>query len=425
MLDRTLAPQTQEIDAVSFLPAEVMVFSNGARLHRLVHQAQPVMRLEIILKAGKWYEPATGVSYLLSKMLLEGTTHYTSKQLADIVALYGASLECQHGYDRITLTLYCLSKYLPDLLPIVQEVLLAPSFPEEEFQLLQQRVIQNISVEKQKSSYLATERFTTNVYGLKHPYVSGVDEDAILTLTTQDLRNFHHAAFDLSTAEVFSCGDVGHDALPLLEQLVSSDTLGGKTKEKEKYPVTSGPKEDYIPMPESLQSSIRVGCTWPRFDHPDYQKLNVLNKVLGGYFGSRLMKNIREDKGFTYGIYSTLSPKERSNLFFIGTDVNFANTDQTLKEIYKEILTLQKELVPDEELEIVKKYMVGKFLGDINTIFEQCDRYKTLVLHQLPPDYYTNLLKTVRSVSSTELRDLAVQYWDTSAFYEVVAGRKE
>jgi predicted Zn-dependent peptidase len=424
MINRAIPPQPEAIDAISFLPAEVFQLANGARLHRMVHHAQPIVRLEVVLKAGKWQEPAPGISLLTSKMLLEGTANYSAKKLADIIALYGASVECQHGYDRMTLTLYCLTKHLTALLPLVEEILAAPAFPEEEFDLLQKRSIQNIKVEKQKPSYLATERFTANVYGQGHPYNSGASEDDIAKITTSTVKQFHSEAYVFSTAEVFACGDIDDEAALSIQNCFSKlrgnqDKQAGRTRTKE-----AGLREDYIRLPDSLQSAIRYGCIWPQQTHADYHKLNILNKVLGGYFGSRLMKNIREDKGFTYGIYSALSPKEHSNLFFIGTDVNYKSTGETLKEIKKEISILKSDLIPQEELELVKKYTIGKFIGDMNTIFEQCDKYKNLVFNSLSPSFYNNFLLTARTVTAEEVRDKANIYWNDSEFFEVVAGRK-
>jgi zinc protease len=424
MLDRITPPQIHEIDAVSFLTAEVSRFPNGARLHKMLNTAQPVVRLEVVVKAGKWHETSPGTSFLLSKMLMEGTSTYSAKQLADVIAYYGASMDCQHGYDRMTLTLYCLAKYLPDLLPIVQEVLSSPTFPQEEFTLLQQRTIQNISVEKQKNSYLATERFTSNIFGSGHAYNSGLSEEAIANLSIENLRQFYVQHFLLETAEVFVCGDISNESNVLLENIFRGRSREIKRIDLEPLALNPGPREDYIEIPNSLQSSVRIGCNWPKVDHPDHHKLTLLNKVLGGYFGSRLMKNIREDKGFTYGIYSTSAPKENSNIFFIGTDVNYQNTQQTLDEIRKELKLLQTELIPYKELETVKRYTVGKFLGDINTIFEQCDRYKHLILHNLPHDHYTQFLLAVQSATDEELMALANLYWDIPTMFEVVVGRK-
>lgn len=158
-------------------------------------------------------------------------------------------------------------------------------------------------------------------------------------------------------------------------------------------------------------------------NHPDYHKLALLNKILGGYFGSRLMKNIREEKGFTYGIYSTISVKEHHAILLIATDVNYQNSQQTLDEVYKEIALLKSEPVDASELETVKNYTLGKLANDLSTIFDQSEKYKNLILHQLPLNFYSDYIDTVKSVTSEQLLSLANQYYISDSFYEVVVGK--
>ena len=135
------------------------------------------------------------------------------------------------------------------------------------------------------------------------------------------------------------------------------------------------------------------------------------------------MRNIREDKGFTYGIHSVVSAKEHDTLFYIGTDVNYAVTEETINEIKKELEILQQEEVGAEELQTIKNYMLGKFLNDIATIFEQSDRYKRIVLHNLPPDHYTRLVRTIGEIEKHELQTLAQEHLSFADMRVVVAGR--
>ncbi|PRY10445.1 putative Zn-dependent peptidase [Pontibacter ummariensis] len=429
MLDRTKAPETYEIDAVNLQVAEVAHLDNGARLHYIKSETQPVIRLDFVFKAGKWYEDKTGESDLAAKMLFEGTVNHTAKQIADKVAFYGASFENNHGYDRSEFTLYCLSKYVKELLPLVLDVLQHPTFPEEEFNLLKRRTLQNLKVQRQKNSYLATHSFTKQIYGGEHPYIFGFDEGSLEDLTKEDLEDFYKTRYNTQGLEIFVCGAVEEDLQRHLEeevnQLQLTETARSNSSAKSVKFEGAAEREQLVLMADSLQSSIRIGKRFPRIGHEDYHKLKVLNEILGGYFGSRLMRNIREDKGYTYGIYSVISPKEKDSLFYIGTDVNYAVTENTISEVLKEIRQLQTEEVPEEELSTVKNYMLGKFLNDINTIFDQCDRYKRIVLFDLEQEHYNNFVTTVRTITAPELKQLAQQYLSVQEFYTSIAGRKE
>lgn len=426
MLDRTKAPEIHEIDAVTLQIAEVTNLDNGARLHSIISETQPVIRLDFVFKAGKWYEQQNGVSDLSSKMLLEGTLSLTAKQIAEKVAFYGASLDVNHGYDRTEITLYCLSKYLNELLPIVLDVLENPSFPENEFNLLKQRSQQSLKVQRQKNSYLATHAFTKQIYGNNHPYTFGYDEHDLDSINLEEAREFYKSHFLTNELEVFACGAIDKVMHQQLSSSINKLQLSGnaepKATKRQSVPTLSV-RTELVEMPESLQSSVRIGKQFPLMQNEDYQKLLVMNELLGGYFGSRLMKNIREDKGYTYGIYSAMSPKEHDTLFFIGTDVKSSVTEDTIKEVKKEIAKLRNEDVHEEELDTVKNYMLGKFLNEIATIFEQCDRYKRVILNNLPLNFYNNYITTVRTITPEEIKTLAQKYLQEQDLQITVAGK--
>ncbi|MBC5775673.1 insulinase family protein [Pontibacter sp. KCTC 32443] len=426
MLDRTKAPEIKEIDAVSLQVAEVTHLSNGVRLHIIKSETQPVIRLDFVFKAGKVYEQKIGVSDLSAKMLFEGTTNYTAQQIAEKIAFYGASFDNNHGYDRTEYTLYCLSKYVPELLPVVMDVLQNPVFPAEEFSTLKKRNQQNLKIQRQKNNYLATHTFTKLIYGEKHPYIFGYDEGALDAISLEDVNSFYQNNFSLNGLEIFACGAVTEEMEELLISELSKLKAPSDSKRESDIAtaVTKGFHTAIDEMPESLQSSIRTGKSFPHITHPDFHRLKVLNEILGGYFGSRLMRNIREDKGYTYGVYSTISPKEYDSLFYIGTDVNFEVTDNTIAEINKEIKLLQDELVSEEELNTVQSYMIGKFLNNIATIFEQADKYKRIILYKLPMEYYSNYITTVRTVTPEEVQQLAQQYLQLEEFKTAIAGKK-
>lgn len=423
MLDRTVAPPVQPLASVKLPAADVLSLPNGARLHVLRNNAQPVVRLQIVFPAGKWYEPGPSVSLLAARMLLEGTPTRTARQIADEIAFYGASLECEQGFDRATLTLYCLTRHLGNLLPLVLDVATNATFPESEFDLLKTRTIQNVRVERQRNSYLASERFSRNLYGSAYPYGVTFDEALFQQIPVEAARVFYQIAYRMPAAELFLCGDVNE------QQQRQVATLFGQIAAAADAPVSistavpvSSPAQDQVTVADSIQSSLRIGRLWVPPIHPDYHPLQILVKVLGGYFGSRLMKNIREDKGFTYGIHASINLREHATSLVIGTDVNAASTTAVIQEIHYELKQLQQELIPEDELQTVKNYMTGKFANELSTAFEQCDKYKTLVLLNLPAEYYTSFLNQVNSVSSDKLRALAQEYLTPNQIIEVVAG---
>ena len=424
MLDRTLAPPVQPLARVALPAAEVLNLSSGARLHVLANDAQPVVRLQAVFKAGKLAEPTPGLASLTARMLLEGTTTRTARQIADEVAFYGASLECDSGFDRSTLTLYCLTRHLPTLLPLVLDVLTNPAFPAAELQQLQTRTVQNVRVERQKTSFLATERFNELLFGADTAYGRPFDEAAYQSLTAEQARDFHRAAYSLANAELFLCGDVAAER-DLVAQAFGTDVLAGAALPAAPMvalPEVATAAPDRVAVPSSLQASIRMGRPWPAPTHPDTHRLKLLVNVLGGYFGSRLMRNIREDKGLTYGIYASVAPREYGTSLVIGTDVKGESADFAVSEIELEMRRLQEEPILADELETVKNYLLGKFANELSTVFEQCDKYKNLIFLGLPADYYTQFVQQTEAVDAETLQALAQQYLSPKDLQVVVAG---
>ena len=423
MLDRQVAPPVQPLASVTLPAADVFSLSNGARIHVLRNDAQPVVRLQVVFKAGKWYEPVSGLSLLTARMLLEGTRTRTARQIADEVAFYGASLDCEQGFDRATLTLYCLKRHLKNLLPLVVDVLTEATFPSSELELLKTRTIQNIRVERQKNSYLAAELFSRNLYGLAYPYGNTFDESVFSTITQNTVQAYYQTAYNFSEAEIFLCGDVSQDDEHSIKHLLGqAKSLNPSSDYQHNFELSELVSQEHKVVVDSLQASLRIGRLWPSLIHPDTHKLQVLIKVLGGYFGSRLMKNIREDKGFTYGIYASINPREHACSLTIGTDVNGDSAIATVGEVHSELRRLQNELIPQDELQTVKNYVTGKFANELSTVFEQCDKYKAIVFMNLPMDYYSTFINEINSVDSRQLLELAQQYLNPESMVEVVVG---
>ena len=426
MLDRTVAPPVQPLARVTLPAAEVLALPSGARLHVLANDAQPVVRLQVVFRAGKMAEPRPGLASITARMLLEGTTTRTARQIADEVAFYGASLDCDAGFDRSTLTLYCLTRHLPTLLPLVTDVLTNPAFPAAELEQLKTRTIQNVRVERQKTSFLASERFNALQFGAETPYGRPFDSATYQALTAEEARAFHATAYGLANAEIFLCGDVAAEREAVAAAFgtpaagVAQATGPAAGTPGEDPAATAG--TDRVAVAGSLQASVRMGRDWPSPTHPDTHALKLLVNVLGGYFGSRLMRNIREDKGLTYGIYASVAPREHGTSLVIGTDVKGESADFAVSEMEMELRRLQEELIPADELEIVKNYILGKFANELSTVFEQCDKYKNLVFLNLPADYYTQFVQQTEAADAETLRTLARKYLTPEAMQVVIAG---
>ncbi|MCF0072152.1 insulinase family protein [Dyadobacter sp. CY261] len=425
LLDRTIAPDFKIIETVNLPEPRTYTLDNGIALHVINIGEQPVVRLECIFEAGNWYESEVAASYFAIKMLLEGVEGMTSQEINEAFDNLGAFTEMSHTSDRVGIVVYCLSRFLPDVLPLVQKMIGNPTFPEKEFQELKNITIQNLKVNKEKTAYLATTEFRARLFGAAHPYGHSQSEEGIEALGLDAVRVHYdrfirNSKFTVVLAGQIAEADVQHVNATLGQNRVDAAVGSGIYNASESY----HGDETIVERPESVQSSIRMGRVLFNRHHPDYSKMLVANEILGGYFGSRLMKNIREEKGLTYGISSHLATFRHEGYFMIGTDVKKEFTQQTIDEIRKEIVRLQTELVGPEELQTVKNFMAGEFTGSLNTAFEVADRRKILLLDSLPANFFNQYIERIHATTAEDVMAMANNYLRPEDMVTVIAGGK-
>ena len=424
-LDRTQSPAFQAIQEVRLPAVQTHQLDNGLPLYVIAVAHQPVLRLECVFTAGAWYEQVPGTSFFAMKMLAEGTHSRSSAEISEYIDRYGIFLELNSGPDRASVVVYCLTKFLPNVLPLLREMLTESIFPQKELEDLRNITLQNLRVNYEKNAYLAGVLFREKLFGAKHPYGRSQHPEIVTQLTRSDVVDFYERAIRNRSFQLILAGDATENEILLINnelgQLpIRTDNLlsfADNTFADNELPILAE-------KPDSIQSSIRLGRRLFNRAHPDFFKMLVTNEVLGGYFGSRLMKNIREEKGFTYGISSNMPSFRRDGYFLIGTDVNKENTQQTLDEIHKEIHILQTEPIEQSELDVVKNYMAGEFVGSLNTPFEIADRYKVILLDGLPADFLTTYIQNIRAITPADIIETATHYLAAEQLREVVVGGK-
>ena len=423
MLDRTQSPAYQVLSSIRIPKAQTHSLRNGLPLHVINVGEQPLARLECIFQAGTWYEPKRAVSYFTTRMMNEGTSTRTSRQISEYVDQYGAFIEFNHGVDKVTVTVYTLVKYLPEILVLLSDILQDSVFPAHELGNLQRITAQNLRVNLEKNAYVANAVFRENLFGENHPYGRTTREEDISLVTPEDVRGYYEQRLRGRPFDIVLAGKITERETALVDRYLGESDVSAAEPFKSVLPVNPARSAPVmIEKPNSVQSTIRTGRRLFTRQHPDYPSVSVLNEVLGGYFGSRLMKNIREDKGFTYGISSNTVAFLREGYWMIGTDVKKESTRETIEEIGKEIARLKEIPVGEDELETVKNYLIGSFAGSLNTAFDIADRFKITHFEGLPSDHYDQYVERVQAVTAADLLELANRYLDWEQFLKVVVG---
>ncbi|WP_238807334.1 M16 family metallopeptidase [Emticicia aquatica] len=425
ILDRTIAPPSRKVEHVNIPKAEKVLLDNQIPLYSIKAGEQAVMRLELIFDAGSRFDTLSGESLFVSKMLTEGTKNHKAAEISEYFDQFGAFIEINQSFERLALTVHGMTKHLPKLLPMLQEVISESIFPEEELLVQKNIASQTLKVNLEKTAFVASQAFREQIFGANHPYGKSINQSAIENITQAAVIDFYEKQIKNKRFTIFLSGNFGENEIKALNESFGQMLVFDHEKQLEAFTISSEIGENLlVERPENLQSSIRLGRKLFNRSHPDFFKFIVANTIFGGYFGSRLMKNIREDKGFTYGISSSLIPQKESGYLVMGTDVKKEFTQQTLDEIFKEIKILQTEAVPENELETAKNYMIGSFVGSLNTPFEVADRQKIVILENLPSDFYQNYIQKVSAVSAADVMEIANKYFNPTELCEVVVGGK-
>lgn len=421
-LNRTIPPAFRTIQTVQFPSHQSVMLDNGQPLFVANVGEQPVVRVEVLFEAGTWHEDVDGASFFGVKMLTEGTQKRTSAQISGHFDQIGAFVDLSHTPDRANIMVYGLTKHLGAILEMVAELIHEATYPEKEFNDLRNISLQNLRINLEKNAYVATTTFKERLFGATHPYGKSQNEKSITALSVADLQNFYTNRIKARPFRVFLSGQVGDAEVALVNQYLGQHLVVPSPEVNKSLEIVSQTEPLWVEKADAVQSSVRVGRMLFKRQHPDFYRMIVANEILGGYFGSRLMRNIREEKGFTYGISSSIVPMRQAGYWAIGTDVKKEFAQATLDEIQKEIHRLQTELVPENELETVKNYLAGEFAGSLNTPFEIADRVRLMVLEGLDVEFYSNYIQRLRVVTAEDIQKIANQYWQWEDLQQVIVG---
>jgi len=419
MLNRSIAPAFSKTFSFELPNPEIIKLPSAVDLVFLRDLQQEVFKLEVVFNAGKWQEPKPGLAHFTSIMLDKGTASKSSREIAEALDYYGAQIEISSGYDFVSISLYGLKKFIEEILPIFIEILSAPAFAEEEFDLQKKIFLQNLEINEKKTSFIASRLIRKNVFGSNHPYGNSVEKTDVNNITRDDLKSYFASNF--LPLEIYLIGSLESQQIQWLIDQVSLLRLGASNANKD-FAIKPGDRNQHIAKSDGVQSSVRMGMRTINRRDKDYFSLLLLNHILGGYFGSRLMKNIREEKGLTYGIYSSLNPFKNDCMFSIGADIDKANVELTINEIKREIETLCVNQINEDELDVAKSHLLGGIQLEMANPFSTFDKIKNIRLNQLENGYYNNLFAAVKSLSSESLRSTAQKYFNANDLTVVSVG---
>ena len=425
-MDRTIQPEIQPLKNFHIQTPVRTTLPNGIPLTVINAGEQEVVRMDVLFSGGRWQQSQKLQALFTNRMLREGTTKYTAATIAEKLDYYGSWLELSSSSEYAYITVYSLNKYLAKTLEVVESMIKEPLFPQKELQTIMDTNIQQYLVNTSKVDFLAHRSLLKSLYGEQHPCGKIVMEEDYHTITPEVLREFYERHYHSGNCSIFLSGKVTDDIISRVTDIFGIPFGQYQLQmPKSSFPFAAIPeKRIFTEREDAMQSAVKMGCTTITREHPDYPKLRVLMTLFGGYFGSRLMSNIREDKGYTYGISAGVVFYPDSGLLIVSTETDNEYVEPLIQEVYHEIDRLHLDPVSAEELRIVRNYMLGEMCRSYESPFSLSDAWIFIATSGLKDDYFARSLQAVNEITPAEIQDLAQRYLCKETLKEVIAGKK-
>ena len=421
-MDRSRVPEIKNISEIIIPNIETFELSNGIKVHCLNSGTQDVLKLEVVFNAGRPVELKKVASRATQEMLKEGTSTMTNHEISERVDFFGTYIESTFNLDDNTIGFYCLKRYFKEILPILSEVLFDPVFPTKELDGWKQNSKQKLKVDLERTDVLSYRTLTEQIFGKEHPYGYNSTAQLFDDITRADLLSHYQQFYVSGNCQIFLTGKVGQEEIDLVEEFIAGKMKSGPSSKVLLPEVHSIPSRLVVPVKSDVQASVRMGYRLFSKEHKDYNDLYVLNNLFGGYFGSRLMMNIREEKGLTYNIYSSLDTFKHDGYFYVGSEASSENVNQVVEEINKEMNILKTELVTEQELLMLKNYLMGGFLSMLDGPFNAGEVAKSYLSDGLDFSLFEKLVKRVNQIQAEDLREVANKYLNAKDFDVVIVG---
>lgn len=411
MLDRIVPPPIKNV-SFTFRKPEKHLLSNGILLNIIKAEGEEVLRIDFVFSAGQWHQTQKLQALFTCRMLREGCREYSSSAFAERLDYYGAWLELSVAMNRTFVTLYTLKKFFVQTLDLVHSMLLEPLFVEEQLNLVKANNKAQFMVNMQKGDIRAMRALRSNVYGENHPCGLLTEPDDYDVLQQKHLKDFYARYYGACNCTIFLSGSVDDEVINRVDMLFGTSLWGASQRvgEVEYSIIPSDCRYMKIVQSDAVQSSLRMGCLLMDVNDEDYLSMRVLTTIFGGYFGSRLMKNVREEKGYTYHIGADLLTQTPEVFFMISCEALADKTDEVIAQVHAEMVRLQTERVSDEELQVVRNYMIGEICRNYEGAFSLIDAYIYLDNLGLPETHIEQTVEAIRSIDSVRLQHLAKRY---------------
>lgn len=422
MLDRSKAPEYIIPEHIELIHPIRRTLQNGVPLYFIHTPELEVVKVEVVMPCDHsiFTQERGLIPFFTLNMLLEGTHDMSSESLDDFFDYYATEVEIISGYEQQGLSLLTTKKHFREVLPVFRSLFTEATFPEKELNKRKSQKKLTIGIQREQTSARANQLIRRVLFGENHPFGYISSEEHADSTHSDAIKHYYKNHFCISP-EIFVSGNFGDREIVEIEREFAAFPFSSTYQPASSF--ANYPEKRVIETrPNALQSSIRLGKILIPKSHPDFFATTVFNTALGGYFGSRLIKNIREEKGYTYGIYSFISSLKTTDYWMIIADIKEGATEATLEEVYKEIKTLSETPMDKEEVETLRNYMIGSFLSQFSSPFDQMDKFKKVHLQNLGYEFYEKQLDYIKKFAPEDIMAVGATHFDPRKIKEVLVG---
>ncbi|MCM1312070.1 MAG: insulinase family protein [Bacteroides sp.] len=429
-MNRNIQPEIKPLEQLTVCNPEVITMANGIELKYIKTYQTDIIRLDFMFKGGQWIQEIPLQAFYAFKQLKEGTQSFKGEDIAERLDFYGATLETSSNMSYSTISLCCLKKHLEHVVPILQSILQEPTYAQDKL---------SIALTQGKAAYAASlqsvgtqcrQLFSKNLYGKGHPMAQYPSLQNYDILTPEDLLRFRNMNICSDNCKMFLTGTYDENITRIVAETFGQNKWGGNGGKFIGYASFAIPQPEhnrfsYRMNNKTVQAAIRVGRVFPDRRHKDFTTLNVMSTILGGYFGSRLMSNIRETKGYTYDISSVIYQLPHNTTFIISTETPDEYTECVIEEIHKEMLRLSNEPVSSEELANVKNYLSGHICRNCETGLNTSSMLMRLDVTNRTTNDVIEDFERMKRITPEDIMKCASSYLHRKSMIECVAGYSE
>ena len=418
-------PKIKAVTVADLALPQKEVMPNGVSLYRLAGMRKGVVRLDILFKGGYGVQEKPLQAMFVNRMLREGAGGLSADDISRKLDYYGAWIDMYSSQECNHLTLYTMSKHFIPLVELLEVMIKHPDFPVDNLETVRRNNKSFFMVNSRKVDIVSQRYFENSLWGEGHPLAHIVCAEDYDAITREDLHNYYGKFYNSSNCTLFVAGEVDEVMVDALQRCFGRDAWGvGECVSEVVVPQPcpmSGVRK--IILDDTMQSCVKIGFMALEPSHPDYHIFRFLTVLLGGYFGSRLMSNVREENGYTYHIEAEVDAYGSRTAFMVTSETDHANVEPLIDEVYKEIRRLVNEPIPESEVELVRSYILGELCREYEERFAKSEVFVNSWLSGESFDSVNDYLKTVRTVTSADLQRVAKAVFERDGMIEIVVGR--